>query len=208
MREPLQNNPLPDNPAPSQGFVASPLRARNNWDVVSIVSFAAAGVLGIGTICNNIRDKFFHAFVDGYGESRTPFTDIIEKYNGRRGVRHSSYHADDGAFDALSRRHKANLVSDSEFVAERKKLTHEFRREINERLLEKFNVPSEGFRGWTEGNLKRWQMLGNGARRDASLGFAALSAISIGAISIMRNSKNTLDRVEDKLDEKRSAGRQ
>lgn len=190
-----------------QGFVASPLRARNNWDVVSIASFIGAAAFGIHGVCNRIRERFFHAFVMGHGETRTPFSDIIEKYNGRGGIKPYSSGGTNGLFDGLSMDYNKGTLKADPFCAERKALTAKFRDEIAERLEKDFHIPTKGIKGYTIGNWKRWEQLGIGARRETALGFATISTIGVGAIAIMRNSKNTLDRVEEKLDAQHGAGR-
>jgi hypothetical protein len=199
MAEPHDSDTASHAPSKPRGFIDAP-RHRSNWDTLSIGSFLAAGIISVGTLANNIRDKFYHAFVEGYHESRTPFSDIIEKYTGKQGADHRRAAPVDGLFDRLAVDYNEGHKKPESFLKKRHELSLDFRQEVNDRLLKDFKIPSRGFKGWTEGTWKRWQHLGAGARRDAGLGFAAVSAISVGAIAMLNHSKHTLDRVEDRLD--------
>jgi hypothetical protein len=197
---------IPDLPQP-QGFFAAPWRVSNNWDIVSIISFVGAAVFGVHGVCNRIRERFFHAFVMGHGETRTPFSDIIEKYNGNGAILPSGSSSTNGLFDGLSKDYTSGALKAGAYCSERKAMTANFREEIAQRLEKDFQIPTKGIKGYTIGNWKRWEQLGVGARRETALGFATISAIGVGTIAIMRNSKNTLDRVEEKLDAKQGAKR-
>lgn len=175
-------------------------RRHSNLDVLSTFSFITAGLMGAYNICNSIRTRFYHSFVEGYNESRTPFTDIIEKYNGKSGMPDTASTLPDGKYDELAMKHRAGEIDGVVYIKERKALTAEFRSEINKRLLEDFNIPSRGIKGWTTGTIKRWEQLGSHARRDASLGFATVAAVGIGAIGLLRHNKHILDNVDQKLD--------
>jgi hypothetical protein len=191
-------------------------------DYIALSSFVGGGILSAFTVCNNIRTKFYHAFVEGHGESRTPFSDILKKYNGNPGVqvmpreetlKFGHYEAD-GLFDDISMRLNQKRVDNTfpkddvkTYLADRAKLTREFRTEINDRIKTVFNIESDGVKGWTIGNVQRWKMLGHNSRRESSLAFASILALGIGAATILRHSKNTLDRIETDLDEQRRAER-
>ncbi len=190
-----------------QGFFASPFRIKNNWDVVSVGSFVAATAFGVVGVCNRIRERFFHAFVLGHGETRTPFSDINQKYNGKLGVLPTSDSRISGLFDAISVKSLRKTITPEAYSEQRKALVTEYRNAIAERLEKNFNIPTHGWRGMTIGNWKRWEQLGVGAKRETALVFAGISTVALGALAIMRNSKNTLERVEEKLDERSGAGR-
>ena len=202
-----------------------PSRAKpkhSTWDYVALGSFLGGGILSAFTVCNNIRTKFYHAFVEGHGESRTPFSDITEKYNGKPGVQvmpgqaklNFGNYETDGLFDTISMRLNQKRLDNTfpkddvkTYLADRAKLTREFRTEINDRIKTVFNIESDGIKGWTTGNVQRWKMLGHNSKRESSLAFASILALGIGAATILRHSKNTLDRIESDLDEQRRAER-
>lgn len=169
--------------------------------VMSLVSFYGAAVFGVGTILNNIRQKFHTNFVLGYGETRTPFTPIVEKYNGKQFMPRT--HGDTGLFDKLSLRAEAGELAPAEYLKERDALRNAFRKEVDTKLMQEYAIPTASkFKDWTVGTLKRWQLMGTTSRIDASLGFASVTAFSVAAISLLHHNRRMLERVEKDIDDR------
>lgn len=193
----------------------STTRHRGDWDWAAAGSFIGAGILGLGTIANNIRKRFYDTFVMGYGETLTPFSDIARKYNGAHGMPNvpdqKTFDLSNateverlglGEFDKLSIEHAQGRWNAKEFIEKRTGLTKDFRREIAQKLESEYHLPTGNvIKDWTVGTWKRWRLLGEHSRMDTSLGFAAVTAIALGGFSILRHDKRTLDRIEDKLDD-------
>lgn len=191
----------------SQHQQAAPTPVRSNWDTISIGSFLAAGAASAATLVNNVRQRFHHSFVEGYGESRTPFSSVLFKYQGKQGANHSPNAPVDGLFDELAVRRNRGNISPSEFEKQKKQLTKNFHGEINQILEKDFGIHSTGLKGWTVGTWQRWNRLGKTSARDAALGIAAVSFVGLGAVAVLRHSKKTLDKVEDRLETIESRGR-
>lgn len=197
---------------------ARQLHKANRDSTLALVSFYGAAVFGVGTILNNIRQKFHQNFVLGYGETRTPFTPIVEKYNGKQFMpkehavksyvksnfpQDSSHSPALGLFDTLSLKAEHGKIKTAEFLAERDTLRHKFRKEIDKKLLEDFGIPTNNaIKDWTVGTWKRLELMGNTSRIDSSLGFASVTAFSIAAISLLRHNRHMLERVEKDIDER------
>ena len=171
--------------------------------VMSLVSFYGAAVFGAGTIINNIRQKFHHNFVMGYAETRTPFTPIVEKYNGISGMPDLAKPSTLGLFDRASLRQQKGITTPQEYLQERDVLRNAFRKEVNTKLMEDYGIPTANtFKDWTVGTVKRWQMMGTISRIDASLGFASVTAFSVAAISLLHHNRRMLERVEKDIDDR------
>jgi hypothetical protein len=173
-------------------------RARRNadhrrWNILSGGSFIVGAGLSILTMANSIRYTFWHNFVQGFGEIRTPFSDIKEKY------------AD--AFKGTVAQYDQGAISPHVYRNTMRQNATDYRQEVFTRLEKDFNIPSNGWRGWTEGTFKRWKELGVTARIHNTVGIASITATTIGAVIILARQQHNNNRVEDKLDEQRSAGR-
>jgi hypothetical protein len=66
-----------------------------------MVSFVAGGLFGIGSLSHRIRERFHQTFVLGYGETATPFSSIVERYNGKQGAPDRNNPSSWGEFDKL-----------------------------------------------------------------------------------------------------------
>ncbi len=177
-----------------------PHRHRGNWDRISIASFVAGASFGIATICNRIRERFFHSFVLNHEESRSPFSTILEEYNGTHKATASGNKKIPGLFDELAGQYNNKKITADEYVTKRKDYAKGLRTEINAVLEKDFKIPTSNFfKDATIGNWKRWQHLGSGAKSESALGFAAVTAVAVGAVAVLRHSKRTLDSIEDRL---------
>lgn len=175
-----------------------------NWDFLSIGAFTAAAGFGLFAIANKIRESFWKNIIHGYGENETVFTDIVEKYIGTKEARHGHARSDGrvfpNQFNEHFERHKTGEWSLARVDAENATTVKAYRKEIADKLLKEYRIPTYGIAGWTEGIVKRWNKLGKSARMDTSFGAAGVTAVAIGAIAVLRHSKHTLDRIETKLD--------
>lgn len=184
----MSSNPQPtiDKEAPGD----SSKRPWRNLDWVSVGSFIVAPALGALAIASNIRSKFFDSFILGYRETRTPFSDIVDEYT----------HREDGKFAKNTRSYNAGILNAEQYVAANKEAVTQYHTAIGEKLEREFNIPTKGFRGWSEGTWKRWGRLGQSARISSTVAFSTLAVTALGAVAVLRNSKSTIDRVEDKID--------
>ncbi len=182
--------------APSSAAVEqspAPGRFWHNWDWVSIGSFAAASVFGAIGVANNVRHTFWNNFIQGFHEIETPFAPIRDKFQ--------------ALFRSTAAKYKAGDLKADVYRTTMRDIAEDYRQEIATKLLKDFNIPTNGLPGWTVGTYKRMKELGLNGRISTTLGFATLTATAIGAVSVLRNSKHTIDRVEDKIDHEASRAR-
>jgi hypothetical protein len=159
----------------------------SNFDRSAMVSFAAATGIGIFSTISNIRNQFYEGFVLGWHRVKTPFTDLVNKANAAFDA--NVYDYENGQCDAKT--YRENI----------RKIGVQHRTEINDKLLKEFDIPTDGVAGWVEGTVKRFEHLGNKTRLTAGLAFAATTAVGVGAVTLLRHNKATLDRVEEKIDQ-------
>jgi hypothetical protein len=176
-----ERSPQKPEPAPARK------RTWRNWDWLSIGAFSAASIFGFIGVANNVRNTFWHNFTQGFGEIDSPFSPIRNKYT--------------QMFKQTSADYKAGLLTGKEYRETQKQIANCYRTEVNTKLLKEFDIPTKGIEGWTVGTFKRMRELGLNGRINTTVGFATVAAISIGAVNVLRNSKRTLDKVEDKLED-------
>lgn len=215
----LEDRAVKETKRSPQGFLPLPTSQRSNWDTLSIGAFLAAGTLGVATLCNNIRQKFYQSFV------RPTYSDLIAEYDGGRVPDPQNegqlveipgkFKETRDRFAELRARKDAMPIAEFQTAAKAYRTemaTHakSMRDDISKVILAEHNIPTHGVRGWTEGIVKRWQNVGKHGRMDAALGFAALGAMSMGAVLTVRHNKHSLDRIEQRfetLDRERQQGR-
>ena len=169
----------------------------DNWDWLSAGSFLSASFLGLLSIANNVRSSFYNNFILGYKETPTVFSDIVKHYT----------HPETGVFALTTQKREAGLITPTEYRVTNRANAKEFRGKIASKLLADFKIPTDGIEGWTVGTFKRWREMGSTARIDSTVAFATIAATALGAVTVLRHSKDTIDRVEDKLDVNQSAAR-
>lgn len=181
----------------------APEKYRRDFDWMSSLSFLGAAVLGAFAVANDIRSRFFKVFIDGYGgETETPFTPLLREYRGD-----PAKGGEGGKFRPIVEAYKKGDLTPTEYSQRMRQTAKEFRHAVDSRVEKEFGIPANGLKGWTVGTVKRWQHLGIIARRDATLGFATVAAVGVGAIGVLKHSKDTIDRIEDKLDEQQGRSR-
>jgi hypothetical protein len=187
---------------------SKPAENFRHLDVLTMLSFIVGGFFGIGSLFHRIRERFHQTFVLGYGETATPFTSIVERYNGRQGMPDPANSKSWGEFDKIAFMRKENKISPEEYAKQRGEIARNFRKEINTVLRKDYHIPTENaLKDWTLGTVKRWKLLGNTSRVEVGLGFASLAAVTVGAISMLRHNKRTLDGIEDMLERRESETR-
>lgn len=158
----------------------------HNMDLIAMASFAGAAALGLFNTVNNIRHEFYQSFIAGWNRVPTAFTDLKNHFEGLQRSNLTDYQA--GTIDSATYRQNIQRIANENQAA------------VNERLLKDFNIPTNGFRGWTEGTYKRFKEIGRTSRVNAGIGFATTAAITIGALALLRHNKDTLDKIDTKLE--------
>lgn len=186
-------------------------RTMRNVDLYSGLAFLGGGLLSLGGVINNIHNKFYHAMVLGYGEVKTVFNDIVHQYIGNYKLGENNTEGKFVALHAEMRDLEGKLatsaLSTDEYRTEVKRVSKamqttatEFRHAIEERVERVYGIKTRHFHWWTDGAWKRYEHLGVTARREAGLGIAALGAVGLGAVLLLRSQKHSLDEIDDKLD--------
>jgi len=93
---------------------SKPAENFRHLDVLTLVSFIVGGFFGIGSLCHRIRERFHQTFVLGYGETATPFSSIVKRYNGKQGAPDPNDRNTWGKFDELSFRRECGEISPEE----------------------------------------------------------------------------------------------
>ena len=158
-----------------------------NWDWMTVASFGAAGMLGVWKVANDVRIRFWETFVRGHDKIGSPFHDLRD--------------ANQANLKSITDSYNAKIIEAATYDAQMHVGIKEYQGKVADRLLKEFDIPTHGIRGWTEGTIKRIQKMGMATRIDNTLGFAAGLAVTVGAFSVLRHSKHTVDRIEDKLDQ-------
>jgi hypothetical protein len=166
---------------------------QRRWNILSSIPFVLGAGLSLVTMANNIRYTFWHNFVQGFGEIRTPFSDIKEKYA--------------KAFKSTVSEYEQGSISSADYSVAMRKNARDYRQEVFTRLEKDFNIPSNGLKGWTEGTIKRWKELGVTARIHNTVGIASITATTIGAAVMLAHHQHANNRIEEKLDETQSLRR-
>jgi hypothetical protein len=194
---------MDSNTATPPETLKAPPKPRESFphlDVITLMSFIVGGTLGIGSLFHRIREQFHQTFVLGYNETATPFTLIIEKYNGKHGMPDRNNPSPRGEFDKLTFRRQSGQINPEEYTKQRGEIARRFKKDINDVLKTDYKIPTDNhFKDWTVGVWKRWHLLGNTSKVEVGLGFASLTAITVGAISMLRHNKRTMDGIEDLL---------
>jgi hypothetical protein len=183
----------PDAMAHSQRHEESRVKNTKSFaglDWVSLSTFGSGAVLGAVTIAHNIRNAFWNGVVLGYKETRTAFSDITDKYT--------------NLFKNNTEDYLAGKYGEQEYLRLNRGTSKQYRGEVFERLEKKFDIPSNGFKGWTVGTFKRFKELGVNARIHSGIGFASVGATVIGAVTLLRHNSHTVHRIEEKIDQEAS----
>lgn len=157
------------------------------WNTLCVTSFVTGSALAAVGMANNIRYSFWNNFVHGFGEIETPFADIKTKYAEK--------------FKGTVSQYNADSISQQEYRTTMRNHATDYRQEVFTRLEKDFNIPSNGWRGWTEGTLKRWQELGVNGRIHNTVGIASIAATTIGAVILMARQQHNTNRIENKMEE-------
>lgn len=161
-------------------------RTTRNLDWGSALAFFSAAVIGAIGVANNVRNTFWQTFVLGMGKRDTPFAGIRDTH--------------EAMFKQQTNDYNARKINAQEYKAGVSSVAGKYRTAVADKLLKEFDIPTKGFSGWTVGTWKRLQELSLTGRIQSVVGFASVAAITCGAISVLRNSRNTIDRIEDKID--------
>ncbi len=156
-----------------------------NLDFASVVAFSTASLLGALGVANNVRYTFWNNFIQGFNQINTPFAPIRDKFT--------------RLFQNTASERTAERISSTEYRQTMRTIANDYRNEVADKLLKEFDIPTHGVKGWTVGTFKRMKEIGMNGRMHNVIGFASVGAIAIGSINVLRNSKNTIDRVEDKI---------
>ncbi|MES2984208.1 MAG: hypothetical protein V4735_03370 [Pseudomonadota bacterium] len=170
----------------AQTPVAPKKHGVQNLDTASTISFVAASTLGAIGVANNVRNNFWHNFIQGFREINTPFAPLRDKFTAQ--------------FQKTARDFSAGALGSREYRDTMRSISNNYRNEVADKLLKDFDIPTHGIAGWTIGTVKRVKELGINGRIQSVVGFATVGAITLGSVNVLRNSKNTIDRVEDKID--------
>jgi hypothetical protein len=157
-----------------------------NLDKGSTLAFGAAALMGAIGVANNVRNSFWQIFVLGNGKHKSPFSRITDEHQALFTKQTTDYNR--GAITASA--YKANV----------RNVATNYRNTVADKLLREFDIPTHGVKGWTVGTWKRLNELSLTGRIQSVVGFASVAAITCGAINVLRNSRNTIDRIEDKID--------
>lgn len=160
-----------------------------NLDIVSTLSFIGASIFGLVGAANNVRHTFWNNFIEGFGRIDTPFASIRDKYRAK--------------FQQTPLDYSAGKISADQYRLSMRQHAHDFRQEVNSKLLQEFHIPTNGIKGWTVGTVKRLRELGVNGKFHGVVGFASVTAVAIGAISLLHHNRNILDAVDDKISDLR-----
>lgn len=161
------------------------------WNLLSTASFAIAAGLGLLTIANNIRHTFWNNFIRGFGEIRTPFSDITDRYTGK--------------FQGIVDQFQASRITAVDYRKNMRATADQYRDEVFRKLETDFNIPSKGIGGWTVGTVKRFHDLGFTSRVQSTIGMATIASTVIGAAIVIGRQHKTSTRIESKIDEQNEA---
>lgn len=167
-------------------------RHKANLDRSAMVGFHVVAGVGLVSTLNNVRSEFEKGFIHGWGNpEKAPFRAIHTEYERKFQSNLERYMDSKKAPD------------DAKFYqSERIRIARDKRTDTAKALLEEFNIPTEGFRGWTEGNWKRFWQLGNKTKVATGATAIGLGVVTWVGYAIMRHTKYTLDEIDVKLDAK------
>lgn len=172
-------------------------RHQTNLDRSAMVGFSAVAAVGFFTTLNRIREKFEDGFVRGWnGKVETPFKDIF---------------ADIKKLDEANLRtyeQSAKTLADGELYRSTiRSNALKQRTQIAERLMERFNIPTNGWDGWTTGTWKRFEHLAPKTRVATGATAMGLGLVTWVGYALLRHGKYTLDQIDAKLDHLEHRGR-
>jgi hypothetical protein len=154
--------------------------------MVSVSSFAAAAAIGLVKTANDIRHKFYQAFVIGYEGRETVCTDILKKTNLEFAENEANF---------ISGRTKTE-----DYLNKMHEIAQTRQHAVNARIKERFGIETESlWGGWIKGSYQRLQRLGSTNRMDAAMSFAGTATIALGAIAVLNHSSRVLDAINKKI---------
>ncbi|MES2984082.1 MAG: hypothetical protein V4735_02720 [Pseudomonadota bacterium] len=157
-----------------------------NWDMLSVGSFGAAIIVGLVKTANDVRHKFYQAFVVGYPGRETICTDILQTTEAK--------------FKANETQLIKGEIAPAAYFDKMHSLAKERKGLVATRLKEGLGIESEGlWSGWIKGTAQRLNRLGTTNRMDAAMGFAGTATIALGAIAVLKHSSRVLDAINQKI---------
>ena len=164
-----------------------PIKYRlRNLDLTTTAAFVGAALIGAIGVANNVRNSFWQIFVLGNGKHKSPFTAITDEHQ--------------GLFENQSSDYNRGAITATEYKDNVRGVATKYRNAVADKLLNEFEIPTHGPTGWTVGTWKRLKELSLTGRIQSVVGFASVAAITFGAVNVLRNSRDTVDRIEDKID--------
>lgn len=200
-------------------------RSHGSFDWTSAAAFVGATVLGIASVVNHVHDVFKKkCIMNRHDGERTPYASAYEDYFSNKmksaesgkhlsaeekrmysgkvpeNARVFSSRMEAALKQGASEAERATITQ--EYMANRKTLIKAFDAACDRIGWEQLQIPYENqLKKWTVGTWKKAQVLGDTVQREALIRFGTVAVVGLGAVAVLKHSRNVLDRIEQKLEQ-------